>query len=112
MEVVSDAGYQYGVGPIVDLGLYHHGDTFSFTGFNVSFDVFFCSGTSTSCDQAASNSNPVGFSGVWLKSNNNTSIPTTPLPATLPLFMTGLCGLGFLTWRRGKKKRGASKAAA
>ena len=31
------------------------------------------------------------------------SIDTTPLPATLPLFATGLGGLGLLGWRRKRK---------
>ena len=29
--------------------------------------------------------------------------PTTPLPAALPLFATGLAGLGLLGWRRKRK---------
>jgi len=29
--------------------------------------------------------------------------PTTPLPATIPLFATGLGGLGLLGWRRKRK---------
>jgi len=36
---------------------------------------------------------------------------TTPLPATLPLFATGLGGLGLFGWRR-KRKNGAALAAA
>ena len=44
---------------------------------------------------------------------NNLYIPTsvTPLPATLPLFGTGLGGLGLLGWRR-KRKASAALAAA
>jgi hypothetical protein len=37
--------------------------------------------------------------------------PTTPLPAALPLFATGLSALGLLGWRR-KRKAAASLAAA
>jgi hypothetical protein len=29
--------------------------------------------------------------------------PTTPLPAALPLFVTGIGGLGLLGWRRKRK---------
>ena len=35
-----------------------------------------------------------------------TLTPTIPLPATLPLFATGLAGLGLLGWRRKKKAAG------
>jgi len=31
-------------------------------------------------------------------------LATTPIPAALPLFATGAAGLGFLRWRRNKKK--------
>jgi hypothetical protein len=34
-------------------------------------------------------------------------VPSVPLPATLPLFATGLVGLGLLGWRRKKKALGA-----
>ncbi len=37
--------------------------------------------------------------------------PTTPLPAALPLFATGLGALGLLGWRR-KRKNAAAVAAA
>ena len=39
--------------------------------------------------------------GYWTASIPTVS--TTPLPAALPLFATGLGGLGFLSWRRRKK---------
>jgi hypothetical protein len=38
-------------------------------------------------------------------------VDPTPLPATLPLFVTGLGALGLLGWRR-KRKNGAALAAA
>jgi hypothetical protein len=41
----------------------------------------------------------------------NTSVATTPLPAALPLFATGLAGLGLLGWRRKRKAHAASAAA-
>jgi hypothetical protein len=41
--------------------------------------------------------------------NLNVDLATTPLPAALPLFATGLGGLGFLGWRR--KRKGQAVAA-
>jgi hypothetical protein len=35
--------------------------------------------------------------------NGNAPLPSTPLPAALPLFATGLGGLGLLGWRRRRK---------
>jgi hypothetical protein len=35
---------------------------------------------------------------------------TTPLPAALPLFTTGLAGLGFTTWRRRRNHKPAKKS--
>ena len=32
-----------------------------------------------------------------------TNVTNTPLPAALPLFATGLAGLGLLGWRRKRK---------
>jgi hypothetical protein len=37
-------------------------------------------------------------------------ISTTPLPATLPLFLSGLCAMGLIGWRR-KRKNAAAIAA-
>lgn len=34
---------------------------------------------------------------------NASAIQATPLPAALPLFATGLCGLGLFAWRRKRK---------
>ena len=42
-------------------------------------------------------------------SGNIDNIVLTPLPAALPLFATGLAGLGLLGWRR--KKKAAALAA-
>jgi hypothetical protein len=49
---------------------------------------------------------PTGFSGEWI--TQYTPAPT-PLPAALPLFVTGLSGLGLLCWRR---KRNVAALAA
>jgi hypothetical protein len=50
------------------------------------------------------NINPPGSAGSW------SSVSTTPLPAALPLFATGLGALGLLGWRR-KRKNAAAIAA-
>jgi hypothetical protein len=42
---------------------------------------------------------------------NNSLVGTTPIPAALPLFATGIGGLGLLGWRR-KRKNAAAIAAA
>jgi hypothetical protein len=39
------------------------------------------------------------------------AVPETPLPTTLPLFASGIGGLGLLVWRR-KRKAAASLVAA
>ena len=53
------------------------------------------------------NSDIIGFTaGYWTASIPTVS--TTPLPAALPLFATGLGGLGFLSWRRKKKAQAAA----
>jgi hypothetical protein len=36
---------------------------------------------------------------------------TTPLPATLPLFATGIGGLGLLGWRRKRKTQAVAQCA-
>jgi hypothetical protein len=58
---------------------------------NRAFGTFangtWCAGNLPACDDA-------GGSGVWA---------ATPLPAALPLFATGIGGLGLLGWRRKRK---------
>lgn len=44
-----------------------------------------------------------GHSGVW--TCEDCGMPSTPLPAALPLFATGLGGLGLFGWRRKRKVR-------
>ena len=53
---------------------------------NISYSTFFC--------QACGNYSVTGNSG---------DIAATPLPATLPLFASGLGALGLLGWRRKRK---------
>jgi hypothetical protein len=48
-------------------------------------------------------SNPTGTTGSSLVTANVSVEQATPLPATLPLFATGLGGLGLLAWRRKRK---------
>jgi hypothetical protein len=52
---------------------------------------------------------PAADGGQFVFSPN---LVTTPLPAALPLFTTGLGGLGLLGWRRRKRKNAAAIAAA
>jgi hypothetical protein len=53
---------------------------------------------------------PAGYELVALDSIAATEgVPTTPLPAALPLFATGFAGLGLLGWRR--KRKNAAIAA-
>ena len=46
---------------------------------------------------------PGTYTWTWDNGANSFTITTTPLPAALPLFATGLGGLGLLGWRRKKK---------
>jgi len=39
-----------------------------------------------------------------------TPVSTTPVPAALPLFTTGLAGLGFTTWRSRRKQKAAKQS--
>jgi len=55
----------------------------------------------------ALNSVYAGFSALadgGIPRADNFGIPETPLPATLPLFATGLGALGLLGWRRKRKQ--------
>jgi hypothetical protein len=48
----------------------------------------------------------------FLGNQSNADPPATPLPATLPLFATGLGALGLLGWRRKRKARVSLLGAA
>jgi hypothetical protein len=65
----------------------------------LSIDTFFGPGLSNGDEGVATNGTNLAFTGV----------AETPLPAALPLFATGLGGLGLLGWRR--KKKAAALAA-
>ena len=53
------------------------------------------------------NCNPVR----WVTAGEAVFVPAVPIPATLPLFATGLGALGLLTWRRKRKAKAALEAA-
>ena len=65
----------------------------------LDFKVLNASGTS---------GNPMGLR---VEFTERSASLATPLPAALPLFASGLGGLGLLSWRR-KRKKGAFLAAA
>jgi hypothetical protein len=46
---------------------------------------------------------PGTYTWTWDNGLDSFTITTTPLPAALPLFATGLGGLGLLGWRRRRK---------
>ena len=64
--------------------------------------VFAEDGTYAGPDYFHRPDNP-GFAGTTDGSVSTIAAPATPLPAALPLFATGLGGLGLLGWRRKRK---------
>jgi len=62
-------------------------------------------------DYTAYSSNSDSGNGSLLVTGAISDIAATPLPATLPLFVSGLGGLGLLGWRR-KRKNSAALAPA
>jgi hypothetical protein len=85
-------------------------NSMSFTGTDASiFGVHFGCGNSGPCELVWVFSGNTTFTVNTLHGFSNISAfgdpPTTPLPSTLLLFVTGLGGLGLLGWRRKQKKR-------
>jgi hypothetical protein len=96
--------------------------------FAISLDSIFFNGgplTSTTYSQTTNDCEPSTFGfGTWclaytyqISPNVPSVAPltdwtpiTTPLPAALPLFATGLGGLGLLGWRRKRKAQGGEHA--
>jgi len=56
---------------------------------------------------AGSNFNVVQFSGGTPIGNGISSVAALPLPATLPMMVSGLAGIGFAAYRRRKQQRAA-----
>jgi hypothetical protein len=79
----------------VNLGL-SVGQFLSFTGFNLTYDV-----VSLTSPELFNNVLLLGSAGSV--TGSIVDAPTTPLPAALPLFATGLGALGLLGWRRKRK---------
>ena len=85
-----------------------------------SFDAY-CTSCSLADQQAALNASaaypgtPFQFTGTYsiegVSGSGTFNVSPTPLPAALPLFVTGLGALGLLGWRR-KRKNAASSLAA
>jgi hypothetical protein len=71
-----------------------------------------CGAATGDANYAASGFATTGNNSLWFASAADSSISNTPLPAALPLFATGLGGLGLLDWRRKRKSRVSLLGAA
>jgi hypothetical protein len=104
-----------GTGLIADVG-----DTFELTGY-LNVNAFANTGT-LSASSVLSGSDSAAFfedtasfivqsdtPGVYFTSESGATYsgPATPIPATLPLFATGLGGLGLFGWRKKRKAQAA-----
>jgi hypothetical protein len=74
----------------------------------LSTDVILRNGLFDNIDALGQYSVSLGVNGAYLTRNatlvvSNTAPVITPVPAALPLFATGLGGLGLLGWRRKRK---------
>jgi hypothetical protein len=67
------------------------------SGFLVAEHLGVCNSGDTECQQTTTAYMATGFAAF------GTPVTTTPLPAALPLFATGIGGLGLLGWRRKRK---------
>jgi hypothetical protein len=74
---------------------------------SIATPISFANGLVTGIELAVNPS--VGFGYHGFNTSEHFSFNTTPLPAALPLFASGLGGLGYLSWRR-RKRRAASTA--
>ena len=64
--------------------------------------IISCTVTSIA-ETGASQSVTTGVSDLTVSFSSEVEAAVVPLPATLPLFATGLCALGLLGWRRKRK---------
>ena len=99
----------------VDLNLDYATQTYSIilNGSTIASNVAFCGNNSGPCNGANVSAYSDGFfdsfgatgvNDMGILDNYSVSTPdTTPLPAALPLFASGLGGLGLLGWRRKRK---------
>jgi hypothetical protein len=94
----SDCGYfgTTNLAPSKTLSGFLVNDTSSSALTSVQWTVYAEGGTYNGANNIGNSSNP-GFTGV--------PTPTTPLPATLPLFATGLAALCLLGWHTKRKAR-------
>jgi hypothetical protein len=80
--------------------------TFYSSAFGVNLVLTNC----TSCEFSSSTWDPPSPDGLTVTYTYTPAISATPLPAALPLFATGLAGLGFTAWRRRRKQKAIEQA--
>jgi hypothetical protein len=87
-------------------------------GTTLDSNVAFCGGNAQTCSGVPVSAYGDGFFDTFpgtvpndIGYMDNYSVSSRPIPAALPLFATGLGGMGLLGWRR-KRKNAAAIAAA